>query len=60
MNKVWTVTYLDKNNESQLMVFDNPLAADACYKYFYEKYRMNVWIDECEVYGSLMIAWNGE
>ena len=56
MNKVWTVTYLDKNNEPQLTVFDNALAANACYKYFYEKYRMNVWIDECEVYGSFMIA----
>ena len=58
MNDIWAVTYLDENNEPQLMVFDNPLAADACYKHFYKKYRNDVWIDKCEVYGSFMVAGN--
>ena len=42
MNNIWVVTYLDENDEPQLMVFDNPLAADACYGHFYKKYRNDV------------------
>ncbi len=59
-NNVWVITYLDENNKPQLMVFDNALAADACYKHFYKKYRNDVWIDKCEVYGSFMVAGNEE
>lgn len=58
MNNVWVVTYLGENNEPVITVFDNQLAADACYKHFYEKYRNDVWIDKCDVYGSFMVAGN--
>ncbi len=60
MNDIWVITYLDENNEPVVTVFDNPLAADACYKYFYKKYRNNAWIDKCEVYGSFMVTGNEE
>lgn len=60
MGKVWTVTYIDKNNEPQIMVFDNALAADACYEHFYKKYKSYVWYDELPVYGSFMVAGNKE
>ena len=58
MHTVWVVTYLDKNNKPHVMPFDNPLAANACYCHFYNIYRSDVWIDECEVYGSFMVAGN--
>lgn len=58
MNNVWVVSYLDDNNEPQLMFFDNPLAANSCYRYYYKKYRNDVWIGKREVYGSFMVAGN--
>lgn len=60
MRTVWTITYIDENNEPQIMIFDNPLVANACYRHFYNIYRSGVWIDECEVYGSFMVAGNKE
>ena len=52
MGKVWTVTYIDKNNEPQIMVFDNALAADECYESLYKKYKGYVWYDELVVRDS--------
>ncbi len=52
MGKVWTVTYIDKNNEPQIMAFDNALAADECYESLYKKYKGYVWYDELVVRDS--------
>lgn len=59
MHTVWTVTYLDEYDHSQMLIFDNPLAAYACRRYFYNIYRGDVRVDQYTVYGSFMTAGNG-
>ena len=56
MHTVWTVTYLDENNEPLMMVFDNPFAANSCYRHFCKIYGSAVAMNKCEVYGSFMVA----
>lgn len=58
MHTVWVVTYIDKNNELQMMIFDNPFAANSCYRHFCKIYGSAVAMNKCEVYGSFMVAGN--
>ncbi len=60
MRTVWTITYLDKNDELQTMIFDNPFAANSCYRHFCKIYGSAVAMNKCKVYSSFMVARNEE
>lgn len=56
-NKVWIVTYWDDNEEPVVTPFDNPESAQRCCNYF-KKEHDGCCVDECEVYGSFIVARN--
>ena len=55
IHKVYVVTYWDKNKVPFVNVFDNPLSAASCYRYNI-KIHDYACVDQCEVYGSFMVA----
>lgn len=57
LHKVWAVTDVSYD-EPCVYVFDNPLAANACADY-YNKDGGYCFVDELEVYGSFIVAQEG-